>query len=179
MLFRSTEGMDVGFWESMIPIWGSGKQAAEDFKCGRWGWGLFNSALAVSDVFLVKSLVTGIAKGAFKIGGSSSWKATRTWLQQTGRVEYTGQHFHHWLFERNQGIGKFVPDVIKNQPWNLMGLPGVDQASSNAFHQWLHHQANPAERLWHGTPAWSKALGVSSGGRATNGARGRENCECP
>ena len=43
-------GMDVGFWEGMIPIWGSGKQAYEDFKCGRWGWGLFNSALAVSDV---------------------------------------------------------------------------------------------------------------------------------
>lgn len=172
-------GTDVGFWESMIPIWGSGKQAYEDFKCGRWGWGLFNTAMAISDVFLVKSLVTGIAKGAFKTAGSHSWKATRQWLNQTGRVEYKGQHFHHWLFERNQGIGQHVPDVIKNQPWNLMGLPGTDNATSNAFHQWLHHHANPAQRLWYGTPAWAKAVGASSGGRAANAARGNENCECP
>ena len=171
-------GLEVGLWESMIPIWGSGKQAYEDFNCGRWGWGLFNTAFAISDVFLVKSAVTGIAKGAFKIGGSHTWDATRSWLNTTGRVEFKGQHFHHWLFERNQGIGQYVPDVIKNQPWNLMGMPGSDFATSNAYHQWLHHGTNPAERLWYGTPAWAKAASASAGGRGANAARGKDEC-CP
>jgi Bacterial toxin 50 len=51
-----------GFWESLIPIWGSGRAAIDDFQNGRWGWGLFNSALAVTDIFLVKSLATAGAK---------------------------------------------------------------------------------------------------------------------
>jgi RHS repeat-associated protein len=63
-------GLKVGFWEGLIPIWGSGKRAIEDFQCGRWGWGLFNTALAVSDVFLLKALATALAKGAVEAGGS-------------------------------------------------------------------------------------------------------------
>ncbi len=33
-----------------------------DFQTGHWGWGIAHSLLAVSDVFLVKSIFTGIAK---------------------------------------------------------------------------------------------------------------------
>ena len=61
---------EPGFWEGAIPIWGSGKAAINDFQTGHWGWGLFNSAMAVSDVFLVKALVVGagklVAKGVAK-----------------------------------------------------------------------------------------------------------------
>jgi len=171
-------GLEVSFWESLISIWGSGKQAYEDFICGHWGWGLFNTALAISDVFLVKSIFTGIAKGALKIGGSHTWKATRSWLNDVGRAEFKGQHFHHWLFERNGGIGRFVPDVIKNQPWNLMALPGSNFATSNAYHTWLHHGTNLAERLWYGTPAWAKAAAASAVGRGANAARENDEC-CP
>jgi RHS repeat-associated protein len=63
-----------GFWESLIPIWGSGRAAIDDFQNGRWGWGTLNAALAISDIFLVKSLITaggkllvrGAAKGTLK-----------------------------------------------------------------------------------------------------------------
>jgi RHS repeat-associated protein len=51
-----------GLLESAIPVWGSGRAAADDFQNGRWGWGLFNTALAITDVFLVKSIVTGVGK---------------------------------------------------------------------------------------------------------------------
>ena len=71
-----------GFWESLIPIWGTGKEAVHDFECGRWGWGLFNSALAVSDVFVVRSVITGITRGAWKFG-SNTWRATRSWYGET------------------------------------------------------------------------------------------------
>jgi len=51
-----------GTFESAIPIWGSGRAAVDDFQNGHWGWGLFHTALAISDVFLVKAAVTGILK---------------------------------------------------------------------------------------------------------------------
>lgn len=161
----------VGFWESMIPVWGSGKQAISDFEAGDWAWGTVNTGIAISDVVVLKSIATAVTKGAFKLTGSHSWSATRAWLRETGRVEYPGQHFHHWLLERNQGLGKYVPDAVKNQPYNLMGLPGTDFATSNEFHVWLHHEANPAQRLWYGTPAWAKAAAGSVSGRGANRTR--------
>ncbi len=55
-----------GFFEGLIPIWGSGRSAVDDFQNGRWGWGLVNVAFAVTDVFLIKALATGIIKGVGK-----------------------------------------------------------------------------------------------------------------
>jgi RHS repeat-associated protein len=57
-----------GFAESLIPIWGSGREAVHDFQTGHWGWGLVNTGLAISDVFLVKSLVTAGGKLVIKGG---------------------------------------------------------------------------------------------------------------
>jgi len=49
--------------------------AKNDFQNGRYGWALFNSGMAISDVFLVKSLIVGggkIVVGTFgKTGGHS------------------------------------------------------------------------------------------------------------
>lgn len=57
--------------ESIIPVWGSGRAAVDDFQNGRWGWGLFNTAMAVTDIFLVKTIVTAsgklVVKGLEKI----------------------------------------------------------------------------------------------------------------
>jgi hypothetical protein len=49
---------EPGLVESLLPLWGSGRSALNAFQNGNWGWGLFYSAAAVSDVFLVKSLAT-------------------------------------------------------------------------------------------------------------------------
>lgn len=57
---------EPGFWEGMIPIWGSGRAAVNDFQTGRWGWGIFNTVMAISDVFLVKALVVGVGKAVAK-----------------------------------------------------------------------------------------------------------------
>jgi RHS repeat-associated protein len=63
-----------GFGESLIPIWGSGRDAIYNFQKGNWGWGLLYTGLAVTDVFLVKALVTGIAKGVAKGGAKLGGK---------------------------------------------------------------------------------------------------------
>jgi RHS repeat-associated protein len=43
-----------GTWESMIPIWGSGRAAVDHFDNGNYWRGAGYTALAISDVFLVK-----------------------------------------------------------------------------------------------------------------------------
>jgi len=63
---ESTSGGTIGqpgFWGSFVPIYGSGRAAIEDFENGRWGWGSINTAMAITDVFLLKALVTGALRG--------------------------------------------------------------------------------------------------------------------
>src|SRR5207245_4681635 len=53
-----------GFVEGLIPIWGSGRAAVDDFQNGRYGWAAFNTAMAVTDV-----AGGALIKGAAKLGG--------------------------------------------------------------------------------------------------------------
>jgi hypothetical protein len=140
-----------GFAESFIPIWGSGREAIADYQEGKIGEAALNAALAVSDLFLASSLAKGVWKGAFKLG-SHKWNRTREWLGTRGYAK-PGQPVHHWLIpQRRWGIN--VPEVIKNQPWNLKAMP------DHAFHRRVHGQGKkafiPPLRVWHGTPAWVK-----------------------
>ncbi len=158
-----------GLLESSIPVWGSGRLATQNFRNGDYGWGVFNTVMAFTDVFLVKSLIIGAGKvsaGTAWKTGSNTWPATRRWLGKTGQAA-KGQHIHHWFLHRNQGIGQYFPNVIKNQPWNLMRMP------SPQFHTFLHNKERTAVnvfgKLYLGTPQWSKATAAYGGGRVTNG----------
>lgn len=53
---------EPGLGESLIPIWGSGRSAVNHFQQGNYGRGVMYTALAITDVFLVKSLVVGGGK---------------------------------------------------------------------------------------------------------------------
>ncbi|HET7505672.1 MAG TPA: SpvB/TcaC N-terminal domain-containing protein [Kofleriaceae bacterium] len=59
---------EPGFGESLIPIWGSGRSAIDHFQKGNWVRGSLFTVLAVTDVFLVKSLVTAGGKVLIKGG---------------------------------------------------------------------------------------------------------------
>lgn len=77
-------------------------------------------------------LLNALGKGAFrfKTAGSHTWNATRSWMNRRGiQMTRPGQQRHHWLFERNKGIGRYVPDAIKNQPWNTNPI-------SSGFNNW-------------------------------------------
>lgn len=56
-----------GALESCIPIWGSGRAAVDHFQNGNYWRGIAYSALAVTDVFLVKAAATAIAKGTITL----------------------------------------------------------------------------------------------------------------
>jgi RHS repeat-associated protein len=72
-----------GFWGGLIPIYGSARTAINDFQTGHWGWGLVNTGLAISDVFLVKSLAT--AGGKLAIAGIAAL-TERSAIGATGKV---------------------------------------------------------------------------------------------
>ena len=65
---------EPGLGESLIPVWGSGRSAAHHFSKfasddGTWGdlgWGIGYTALAITDVFLVKAIAVGVGKLAVK-----------------------------------------------------------------------------------------------------------------
>ncbi len=52
-----------GSLESVIPIWGSGRSAVDHFQNGNYWRGLGYTALAISDIFLIKAAATALAKG--------------------------------------------------------------------------------------------------------------------
>jgi len=135
-------------------------QNGGNWKCVNWaevglnmlGGGVLNAAL----------------KGAFrfKTVGSHTWGATRHWMNRRGiQMIQPGQQRHHWLFERNQGIGQYVPDAIKNQPWNTNPI-------SSQFNNWLGRHPSLA---WMGAPSWA---GEVAGGAGLAGAGGSGDCEC-
>jgi len=170
-----------GTAESMIPVWGSGRAAINDFQNGNYGWAAFNAGMAVSDVFLVKSIGTAIVKGAFKIGGNHAFRGTFNWATRTDdgfRAWYAarynvprGAQVHHALIPNN-GWGRRIPDWFKNQPWNMKVFPN-QQMHFNAGHGWWHLDSPPYSRLgqfWYGTPDWTKAILGSGGGRIVEGA---------
>ena len=167
-----------GTLESMIPVWGSGKEALADLEDGNYvGFGV-NAALAASDVVLAKALVSGVIKGGvktagLKMAGPHAWRTgpprtdagMRKWLGDK-KFAKPGQPMHHWWLEQKSK----APDWLKNQPPFLKPMKDAVQ------HGRIHGrytvdgvklpQFNRYERLWHGTPDWLKAGYVSSAGHA-------------
>jgi len=153
-----------GTWEGLIPIWGSGRAAVDHFQNGNYWSGIGYSALAISDVFLVKSIATAVGRGAWKVG-AHSWSATRQWLGKTGYAE-AGQPVHHWAI--SQATAKqYGIEAFTNQTWNLMTF------SNQSLHMRAGHGFNylgqpgygVVGQLWFGTPIWPKAVVGSYGGR--------------
>lgn len=88
-----------GFWTSLIPIYGSGRAAINDYQTGHWGWGLFNTALAASDVLLVGDLykigAKLVVKGGAEIAGDVALKEA---------LERSAPAGESTIIQRSQGI---------------------------------------------------------------------------
>jgi hypothetical protein len=171
-----------GALESMIPIWGSGKEALADLEDKNYVGAAVNAGLAVSDVMLAKAVVGGLAKGGLKLAGPYVWRmhpkqgqGARQWLGDKGFVK-PGQPAHHWWIEQKSK----VPDWIKNQP------PFIKPTRDAVEHGRIHGpytvdgvklpRFNDAQRLWYGTPQWAKAAYVSSAGHS-GAAAGRAGAD--
>jgi hypothetical protein len=152
-----------GFAESLFPVWGSAREAWADHKDGHDALAVVNGALALSDLSLGSEIAKGAAKGGLKFAGSNTWNATRKWMGKNGFLD-AGQHGHHWLIPQN-GWGKDIPDIVKNQPWNIKGMPSPE------IHGRIHGayggkpQFNLLQQLHFGMPTWAKTATVADTAR--------------
>jgi hypothetical protein len=167
----SSQGGGVGqpgTWESLIPVWGSGRAAVDHFQNGNYWRGLGYSALAISDVFLVKSLATAAGRGAWKLG-AHSWSATRSWLGKNGYAK-AGQPVHHWAISQSTAK-KYGIEAITNQPWNLKTFANqsIHMRAGHGYNYLGQPGFGTAGQLWYGTPIWPKAVIGSYGGRGAMG----------
>ncbi len=92
-----------GLLESVAPFWGEWRQGQFDFHCGRYGWGVVHSALAVSDVFLVKAVVVGVGKFAWR---GMSRLAANELFEMGGRAAVKGED------DLSRGVGSTVDDFL-------------------------------------------------------------------
>jgi hypothetical protein len=147
-------GAHPGFAESLFPVWGSAREAGADFQGGHNVWGAVNTALALSDLWLGGDIAKGLAKGGFKFAGSNTWNATRKWMGKNGFLD-AGQHGHHWLIPQS-GWGKDIPDIVKNQPWNIKGMPSPEIHGRIHGNYGGRPQFNVMQQIHFGMPAWAK-----------------------
>lgn len=160
-----------GTAESLIPVWGSAREAIADYKEGDLVGAAANGALALTDLTGEGYVLKSLGKGGLKVVGSHAWKDTRKWLGPEGKgMLAKGQHGHHWLIPQN-GWGKSVPDVIKNQPWNIKPMPTPETHARMRGKVGDKPQFDAVERYVQGTPAWWKVQNGVWGAHAANGAQ--------
>jgi hypothetical protein len=159
-----------GFAESLIPVWGSGKEAYADLQDGDYVGAGINGALAVSDLFLAGDVAKAVAKGGWyvvkgPIGEAAykqTWREVRRTLGDKG-VLADGQHGHHWFIPQ-KGWGMNVPDVIKSHPLNIKAMPDAATHMRITGRYKGMPRFNAFDRHRYGTPTWSKVLTVDAAG---------------
>lgn len=146
-----------GLAESLVPVWGSAREAVADAYEGDVVGAVVNTGLAISDLAPGGNAVKAGAKGLGK-AGSHTWNATRKWMGRKGMLQ-PGQHGHHGIIPRN-GWGKFVPDVVKNHPANITATRDTpDHMRIHGPYRGLP-QYGPVQRYRRGSPDWAKRAHV-------------------
>jgi hypothetical protein len=109
--------------ESLIPVWGSGREAIHSFQNGQYLRGVFHTVLAATDVFLLTSIVTAggklLVKGGAKLASKeaieeatvrTAIEATEnlTWkkLDQGTRIVFV-EEAGVWVKEVNPNVSRF------------------------------------------------------------------------
>lgn len=148
-----------GTLESLAPVWGSAREAIADYRNGDKVGALINGAMAVADLTGEGFVGKELYKGGAKIVGSNTWNATRKWMGKKGLLD-AGQHGHHWLIPQRSSL----PEWLKNQPWNIKGMPGPQVHGRMHGRYAGQPQFNEAQQLWQGTPTWAKTqTGLAAG----------------
>lgn len=179
-----------GLAESLIPVWGSGREAIADYREGDIYGAIGNTVLAATDLaggFAVAPLAKTMIKAASKQGSRVGllrpakdpylWDHARKRMVQNGYLQ-KGQDGHHWLIPQN-GWGKRVPTAIKNQPWNIK--PMLNSAEGKAMHGRITNaytlnnerkeRFNALGRYIVGTPTWWKAVNAGAIGHPVGAAK--------
>ncbi len=108
--------------------------------------------------------------------GSHRYGTVNQWYRRTRGLPKGSGPVHHWLIQNKGPIGRYVPDVIKNQPWNLNQV--ASRQLHNAIEGKFPNNLNRAQRWWYGHPHWAKWAQGNLAGDIANQFRDKRNCGC-
>lgn len=171
--FFQNDFPEVGAGESVIPIWGSGKQMINDINDGDVSGAMLNGAVAASDIFVMKSVVQGIGKGGIRML-TKNYKGWSSYRKAYGKAGFAlpKQEVHHAILKRNGATSSSGFNWwLKNQQWNLMPMKpqtieGIEYTAAQV-HQGLHGKGvlknmSNWQKLIYGTPSWTKPAATST-----------------
>lgn len=151
---------EPSFGKSLIPVIGSVQSANYHFSHGNWGRGILYTGLAITDIFLVRSIIAGgiklLAKGGAKLLGSEivqgitlalkgNWRAFGNTLYSLKTAFW---NFRAGSLSKNYWEGtakllgmqlqhlwvlnstRWVPRALRNSGLNLLEIPAV-------FNHWM------------------------------------------
>jgi RHS repeat-associated protein len=172
-----------GFWTSLIPIYGSGRAAINDYQTGHWGWGIFDTAMAVSDIFLVRKLAIDVGE----VGGKVLIRLSADTVEESPDIRYslatrlrrwwyptTGHHaifprrwnmFPNFILHGRLNVIRPFEDPLEYARWHFRVDPNYFGGRfRNAAGELITWSAKEDEgnlvkygiigRLWHGSPSW-------------------------
>jgi hypothetical protein len=167
--------------ESLIPVWGSAREAIADYREGDIPGAALNGVLALTDLgggwsakALGKTMLKAASKSGSRVGlkrpakDPYAWNHARKRMAENGYLE-KGQDAHHWLIPQN-GWAKKIPTAVKNQPWNIKPMPNSEVGKAmhgritNAYtmpgrpKEEQMKRYNALQRYIVGTPTWAKAV---------------------
>lgn len=115
----------VDGWQSYVPIWGSAKQAYLDFSVGKYGWGTFHTVMAVTDVFLVRSVIFAtipraigyVGYGYVRIGMAIGGEDFLVHAAEINKVQrYGWRQFD----AAHRGTAFFRTEIFQNGKWSVI-----------------------------------------------------------
>jgi ribosomal protein S11 len=126
--FTDPMGLEVGFGESLIPVWGSAHMAYDSYNDGHYATAAFHTVMAVTDVTGVKAIGSILGKTGFKIASKVTERAAIRAAERAAAEKQGGLV-----------IGK-MQDLAKTTGWregdftlNLPKLPpGSERWAQNA-----------------------------------------------
>jgi hypothetical protein len=153
------------FGVSLIPVYGSAKSSYVHFSHGNYGRGILYGALAISDVFLVKSLAIGAGRLAVKALGTVAVDTT------VHVAEAGGARAGEAVLDANAVIGAFErPGELAQVEAGLAGrAPVVPITAAKEFLKGAPGARTLADRAARGTQLrlWLTANGGRIGAAAS------------
>lgn len=125
---RHLENDKPGTWESLIPIWGSLRNAFYNFHQGNTGWGVFYSGLAIVDFGFVQSLaksVVSLARGGAGFVTVAIRRAADGSIEHVG-WETAGRWFH--AVRNASGAPTILKEMATNDVFRWFGTEALEGA---------------------------------------------------
>lgn len=141
---------EPGFWESLIPIWGSGRAAINHFQHGNYWRGAGYTVLAILDVFLVKALVLAGGRLLVRGGAALLLRETETVIAREGGEQVMETAASLTLREADDLVARATAgtgEVIQHAPRFGPGVQ-VSQLGDDWFVKSISQEAGQVGRRW-------------------------------